>query len=347
MTQFASGHGDPWQYGNPPRNPWDLERDTIGSSNGSAIAIAASMCAISLGEDTGGSIRCPSSATGVVGFRPTWGRVSRYKIHSLSWSMDTGGPITRTVEDAAMMLNVIAGYDSRDTLTSKLPVPDYTACLNTDIKGKRIGLIQEFMDPEFTDAQVIQAVSAAAKHLESLGATVEEVSLPMLRDVRLLASPVTGSDAGHVHTERLRNSPDDYGRHLRLRLIVDLLIPGHILQAATRVRSIMRREWLKLLKPFDVLISPTLMFTLGKIKYAEPITTREQAEGRFGKGTGDATIIAAFLGTPAMTVPCGFDSNGVPIGLQFMASNFQEEKMFNIGHAYEQSTPWHNRRPAL
>ena len=109
----------------------------------------------------------------------------------------------------------------------------------------------------------------------------------------------------------------------------------------------MRREWLKLLQPFDVLISPTLMFTLGKIKYAEPITTREQAEGRFGKGTGDATIIAAFLGTPAITVPCGFDSNGVPIGLQFMASNFQEEKILNVSHAYEQSTPWHSKRPAL
>ena len=347
MTQFASGFGDPWQYGDPPRNPWDLERDTIGSSNGSAIATAASMCAISLGEDTGGSIRCPSSATGVVGLRPTWGRVSRYGMHSLSWSMDAGGPITRTVEDAALMLGVIAGHDAQDPLTSKLPVPDYTACLNKDVKGMRIGLIQEFMDPEFTDAQVIQAVATAAKHLEGLGASVEEVSLPLLRDVRLLASPVTGSDAGHVHTERLRNSPQDYGRNLRLRLIVDLLIPGHILQTATRARAIMRREWLKLFQPFDVLISPTLMFTLGKIKYAEPITTREQAEGRFGKGTGDATIIAAFLGTPAMTVPCGFDSNGVPIGLQFMASNFQEEKILNVSHAYEQSTPWHSKRPAL
>ena len=196
MTQFASGLGDRWQFGEPPRNPWDLERDTIGSSNGSAIAIAASMCAISLGEDTGGSIRCPSSATGAVGFRPTWGRLSRYRMHGLSWSMDSAGPITRSVEDAALMLNAIAGYDPKDTLTSKRPVPDYTQGLGQDIKGKRIGLIQEFMDPEFCEPQVVEAVTAAAKHLESLGATVEEVSLPMLRDARLIASPVTGSDAG-------------------------------------------------------------------------------------------------------------------------------------------------------
>jgi aspartyl-tRNA(Asn)/glutamyl-tRNA(Gln) amidotransferase subunit A len=347
MTQFASGLGDRWQFGEPPRNPWDLERDTIGSSNGSAIAITASMCAISLGEDTGGSIRCPSSATGAVGFRPTWGRLSRYRMHGLSWSMDSAGPITRSVEDAALMLNAIAGYDPKDTLTSKRPVPDYTQGLGQDIKGKRIGLIQEFMDPEFCEPQVVEAVTAAAKHLESLGATVEEVSLPMLRDARLIASPVTGSDAGHVHVENLRAHPEHYGRNLRLRLIVDLLIPGHILQTATRARAIMRREWLKLLSPYHVLIAPTLMFTLGKIRYAKPVTEREQARGRFGVGTGDVTIVAAFLGTPAMTVRCGFDSNGVPIGLMFMASPYEEERILNVGHVYEQSTPWHKRRPNL
>ena len=347
MTQFASGLGDPWQFGEPPRNPWDLERDTIGSSNGSAIAIAASMCAVSLGEDTGGSIRCPSSATGAVGFRPTWGRLSRYRMHGLSWSMDSAGPITRSVEDAALMLNAVAGYDPQDGLTTKRPVPDYTQSLDADIKGKRIGLIQDFMDPEFCESEVVDAVTAAANHIESLGATVEEVSLPMLRDVRLIASPVTGSDAGHVHERNLREHPEHYGRNLRLRLIVDLLLPGRVLQAASRARAIMRREWLNLLRPYDVLIAPTLMFTLKKIHYANPITQRDQARGRFGQGTGDVTIVAAFLGTPAMTVPCGFDSNGVPIGLMFMAAPYKEESILNVGHAYEQTTDWHTRRPNL
>ena len=347
MTQFASGLGDPWQFGEPPRNPWDLDTDTIGSSNGSAIAIAASMCAISLGEDTGGSIRCPSSATGVVGFRPTWGRLSRYRMHALSWSMDSGGPITRTVEDAALMLNAVAGYDPKDTFTSRRPVPDFTQGLGQDVKGKRIGLIKEFMDPEFCEAEVVEAVTAAANHLESIGATVEEVSLPMLRDTRLIASPVTGSDAGHVHEQNLREHLEHYGRNLRLRLIVDLLLPGRILQTASRARAIMRREWLKLLAPYEVLIAPTLMFTLKKIHYADPITEREQARGRFGTGTGDVTIVAAFLGTPAMTVACGFDSNGVPIGLMFMAAPYKEESILNVGHAYEQTTDWHKRRPNL
>ena len=347
MTQFASGLGDPWQFGEPPRNPWDLERDTIGSSNGSAIAIAASMSAITLGEDTGGSIRCPSSATGVVGFRPTWGRTSRYRMHALSWSMDAGGPITRTVEDAALMMNAISGYDPKDTLTSKRPVPDFTAGLYEDIKGKRIGLIQEFMDPEFCEAEVVEAVTTAANHIESLGATVEEVSLPMLRDTRLIASPVTGSDAGHVHEQNLLEHPEHYGRNLRLRLIVDLLLPARTIQAASRARAIMRREWLKLLAPYDVLIAPTLMFKLKKIHYADPIAERDQARGRFGQGTGDVTIVAAFLGTPAMTVPCGFDSNGVPIGLMFMAAPYEEASIINAGHAFEQTTDWHKRRPDL
>ncbi|MCZ6535336.1 MAG: amidase [Chloroflexi bacterium] len=347
MTQFASGLGDHWQYGDPPRNPWDLERDTIGSSNGSAIGIAASMCAISLGEDTGGSIRCPASATGVVGLRPTWGRVSRHGMHGLSWSMDTGGPITRTVEDAALMMNAIAGYDPQDSLTSKLPVPDYTRSLSTDLRGVRVGLLRELTDPEFTNEEVVQAVSDAAKQLEGLGATVEETSLPLLREVGAVAGPVTGSDSAYVHRNGLRNRPEDYGRNLRLRLTVSSLIPGHVLQKAMRARALVRREWLKLFQRFDVLLSPTLMFTLGKIEYVEPITTREQAQRRFGKGTGDATITAPFVGTPAMTVPCGFDSNGVPIGLQIMGSHFQEEKVLKVGHAYESSTPWHSRRPAL
>ncbi len=347
MTQFASGLGDHWQYGDPPRNPWDLERDTIGSSNGSAIAIAASLCAIALGEDTGGSIRCPSSATGAVGLRPTWGRVSRYGMHGLCWSMDAGGPITRSVEDAAMMLGVIAGHDPNDPVTSRLPTPDYVKGLTGEVKGMRVGLLREFMDPEFCDGEVLEAVSAAVKALEGLGVSVEEVSMPLLRDARTLASPVTGSDAAYVHAAGLRDRPEQYGTNLRRRLLVDALIPGQVLQKAARGRALVRRDLLNLFRRFDALVSPTLMFKLGKIKYAEPITSREQARSRFGSGTGDVTIVAAFTGVPAMTLTCGFDSNGVPIGLHVMGSHFQEEKVLRLGHAYEQSAPWRHARPSL
>ena len=180
MTQFASGYGDPFQFPEP-KNPWNADYDTIGSSNGSAIAIAASLCALSFGEDTGGSIRCPSSACGVVGLRPTWGRVSRYGVMPLSWSMDTGGPITRTVEDSALLLEVMAGYDPYDPQTSRLPVPQYKDSLSKGISGMRIGLLQEFLDPEFVDQEVIDAIRTAATLLSDCGATIEDVSLPILQ----------------------------------------------------------------------------------------------------------------------------------------------------------------------
>ena len=347
MTQFASGMPDPYQYYDPPRNPWDQERDPLGSSTGSGIALATSMCSISLGEDTGGSRRCPSSANGVVGLRPTWGRVSRHGIIPLCWSMDTGGPMSRTVEDTAMIMNVIAGYDPQDTLTSKLPVPDYTKALSTDLNGVRVGLLKELTDPQYADPEVSNAVKAAAAQLEELGATVEEASLPLLPQVGGVSVPIVGSDAAYIHLDRVRSRPEDYGHSLRMRMVTESLIPNQVVQKAMRIRTIVRQEWLKLFQRFDVLLSPTLMYKVGKIKYSEPIKSREETKSRFGQGSGDATITAAFVGTPALSVPCGFDSNNVPIGLQIMGSHFQEELVLKVGHAYEKSTAWHTMRPPL
>jgi aspartyl-tRNA(Asn)/glutamyl-tRNA(Gln) amidotransferase subunit A len=346
MSQFASGYGDPFQFPDP-KNPWNLDYDTIGSSNGSAIAIAASLCTLSFGEDTGGSIRCPSSACGVVGLRPTWGRVSRYGVMPLSWSMDTGGPITRTVEDSAILLEVMAGYDPSDPQTSKLPVPTYKESLSNGISGMRIGLIQEFLDPEFVDQEIINAVRSAAKVLSGQGATLEDVSLPILQKVGLAAGPVTSNDAGHVHLERLRKNPGIYSPRLLTKLLAGALIPSQTLQQANRIRTVMRHQWLELFKNFDVLISPTILYKMNKATYEKPAIPSAGVLSKFGKGSGDSTIVAAFLGTPALTVPCGFDSNGLPIGLHIMSSHFKEEEILRVGFQYEQATDWHTKRPLL
>ena len=347
MTQFASGMPDPYQYHDPPRNPWGQERDPLGSSTGSGIALAASMCSISLGEDTGGSIRCPSSANGVVGLRPTWGRVSRHGILPLCWSMDTGGPMSRTVEDTAIIMNIIAGYDSKDPLTSRLPVPDYTKAISADLSGVRAGILRELTDPPNADQEVSKVVRAAAVQLEELGAIVEEVSFPLLPQIGGVSVPIVGGDAAYLHLDKVRKRPDDYGLSLRLRTITESLVPNQILQKSMRIRTVVRQEWLKLFERFDVLLSPTLMYQVGKIKYSHHIKSREEAKSRFGQGSGDATITSAFTGTPALSIPCGFDSNKMPIGLQIMGSHFHEEMVLKVGHAYERSTNWHTMRPSL
>jgi aspartyl-tRNA(Asn)/glutamyl-tRNA(Gln) amidotransferase subunit A len=244
-------------------------------------------------------------------------------------------------------LNVVAGYDPMDPVTSKLPVPDYTRGLSTDLHGVRVGILKELTDPEFADPEVSQAVRTAVAQLAELGATLGDVSLPMLTSIGGVSAPIVGSDAAYVHLDRLRKRPEDYGHSLRMRLMANSLIPNQVLQKAMRIRALVRREWLKLFQQFDVLISPTLMYKVNKIRYSKPIKSREEVKPRFGQGSGDATITAPFVGTPAISVPCGFDSNGVPIGLQIMGSHFQEERIVKVAHAYEQSTPWHSRRPAL
>jgi len=355
MTEFAAGMGDPFKYGDPPRNPWNPERTPASSSTGPGIAIAASLCAVALGEDTGGSIRAPASANGIVGLRPTWGRVSRYGLLPIAWSMDAAGPMTRTVEDAALIMNAIAGYDANDPQTSKIPVGDYTKDLGTELKGIRIGIIQELMNLDNTNGEVHKALKDAAVHLESLGATVEEVRFNFLTDMGAAASSVAIVEGVDFHRQWLVDRPQDYGRNLRTRLLSSGLIPSQLALKAMRIRALFRREWLRLFEKYDILLSPTSSSTAGKINYEEPLTSREEAERRSGiaDSTGKArrglnsTLPAALAGTPAMSIPCGFDKDGMPIGMQIMASHFREDLIFKVGHAYEQTTNWHTMHPSL
>ncbi|MEX2355825.1 MAG: amidase [Thermaerobacterales bacterium] len=346
MTEFACGMGDPYVYGDPPRNAWDHDRDPFSSSTGSGIAVAASMCALAVGEDTGGSIRAPASANGIVGLRPTWGRVSRHGMFPLSWSMDAAGPMTRSVADAALLLGVIAGSDAADPQTSKRPVPDYGAGFRADLSGRRIGVIAELTDGDAVHEEVRTAVLRAVQRLVELGASVDTVSVPLLNEIGP-ATVVWGSDAFYVHRDGLRDHYFDYGPTVRRRVIAAGLLPVHLHQKAMRIRALFRDQWVRAFDGFDVLISPTLSKPVGPISYAEPIRTAAAAAARMAGTGGGTTIPAAFAGTPAMTLPCGFDSHNLPVGLQIMGRRFQEDQILSVGWAYENSTDWHRRRPQL
>lgn len=346
MTEFAAGGGDHYKFGDPPRNPWNFERTAGVSSAGSAIAIAASLCSISLGEDTGGSIRGPASFCGIVGLRPTWGRVSRHGMLPFSWSMDTAGPMTRSVEDAALLMNVIAGHDPKDPQTSRMPISDYTEGLNGDIRGLRIGVLREYVNGPGLNTEVTDAVQRAAEQLRLLGATITEVTLPMLLEMGTAYGIVSESEAGDVHANWLRTRYRDYGHNIRRRILAASLIPGHTLQKAMHMRGLLRREWFGLFNEVDILLTPTSPTPAGRMEYVDGISDFEEADRRFG-GSGSPTTPIAFVGAPALSVPCGFTSDGLPIGLQIVGSHFREDQVLQVGYAYQEATGWHHERPRV
>ena len=344
MTEFAAGMGDRYKHRGIVRNPWNLRRDAGGSSSGSGAAIAASLCAISLGEDTGGSIRGPSSLNGIVGIRPTWGLVSRYGIIPFSWSLDTGGPMTRTVEDAALVLGAIAGFDPKDPLTSRRPVPNYLEHTDSGLKGLRIGILKELTDSDYVKPEVLGAAEEAASVLRSLGADVEEVSLPLLEHMGAVGAILAESDGATFHRPWLAQRPQDYGPTIRRRILAASLLPSQVVHKAARMRALFRREWLGLFKKYDVLVCPTSPSVAGEISYVGDVDSREKAARLFGNRKS-ATFPAALAGTPAMSVPCGFSGDGMPIGLQVMAGHFQEATIVRVGREYQRQTQWHRRRP--
>jgi aspartyl-tRNA(Asn)/glutamyl-tRNA(Gln) amidotransferase subunit A len=344
LTEFALGGTQQFPFGQP-RNPWNPDHDPGGSSSGSGIAVAAALCAASLGEDTGGSVRSPASFCGVVGLRPTWGRVSRHGSFPLSWSMDTPGPLGRTVEDAALLLQAIAGYDPKDPLTSRAPVPDYARALGDGVRGLRIGIIRELTFGADTEPEVRDAVVAAARKLETLGAATEEVSLRLVPLAGAIFMALADADGAGVHHRWLRTRAADYDQGTRRRLLTASLIPSAIQQRAARARALLRAEMLDLLARHDVLLCPTAHQAAPPIAAARAaITTRHEAAGRFFTRRSYVTP-AALAGTPAIAVPCGFTRSGLPISVQLIARRFDEATLLRVAHAYEQATDWSKRRP--
>ena len=344
MHQFAYGPtGENFDYGHM-HNPWNPELVTGGSSGGSGSAAAAGQCTITMGSDTGGSVRIPAALCGIVGLKPTYGLVSRAGLTPLSWCLDHPGPMVRTVEDAALTMNVIAGHDPKDVATTVREIPDYTTALAGSVEGLRIGLPREYFDAPL-DAEVEAAVRAAVAHLEELGATVTEVSLPMFKDSQAISGAILMAEAAAYHRELLARDGDKLTPSVRLRLEAGLFVTAADYLKAQQARARFNQEMARLFQDVDLLAGPAEPVT------APPILASEMVIGDRTVGTTGAltqyTRPYNISGTPAISVPCGFSEAGMPIGLQLAGKPFDELTVLRAAHAYEQTTDWHRRRPPI
>jgi len=346
LTEFALGGTIRFPYGQP-RNPWNPEHDPGGSSSGSGIAAAAALCSITLGEDTGGSVRSPASYCGAVGLRPTWGRVSRHGCFPAAWSMDQVGPLTRTVEDAALVLGLIAGYDAKDPLTSRAAVADYCGALTGGATGLRIGVIAELVDGADTQPEVRAAVREASRGLADLGAAVEDVSLPLVPLAGAVFMALCDSEAAGRHKGWLSERAEEYDQGTRRRLVTAGLIPAVAVHRAARARALIREQVLEALGKFDLLLAPTSPHPAPAIaSHTAPVTSKEEAGARFF-GRRSYTTPASLAGVPAISVPCGFTSGGLPIGLQLIGRPFAECAVLRAADAWEKAAGLASRRPPL
>ncbi|MBX5477028.1 MAG: Asp-tRNA(Asn)/Glu-tRNA(Gln) amidotransferase subunit GatA [Clostridia bacterium] len=362
MDEFAMGSSTENSAFFPTRNPWDTRRVPGGSSGGSAAAVAAGEAALALGSDTGGSIRQPAALCGVVGLKPTYGRVSRYGLVAFASSLDQIGPLARDVADAALALTVIAGRDPLDATSAPEPVGDYMAALERGVRGLRIGAPREMFEAEGIDPVVRDLTVAALETLAELGAAVEECRLPTaglgLDAYYIVAPAEASSNLARYDGVRygLRVQGDDivdmyertrgrgFGPEVRRRIMLGTfaLSSGYYdayYKRAQQVRAKIRAEFEQAFQRYDLLASPTsptVAFALGE-KTDDPLAMY---------ASDICTVTANLAGIPAISVPCGFEQ-GLPVGLQLMAPPFQEERLFAAAAAYERATSWHRRRPPL
>ena len=324
-----------------PRNPWNLNVYTGGSSSGSGAATAGFLCATSLGEDTGGSIRFPATWCGLVGLRPSWGRVSRYGVMRGVWSMDTVGPISRTVEDAAITLGAIAGHDPKDPHSWTAPVPDYRQALDGNIRGVRVGIITEQLNSQLVESETRDAVVKATTVLGELGATVEEVSLPLTVSASIASSILLSVEPALNHAEWIRDRLYDYGHDVRIQQLVGSILPAQAYYKAQKLRSMLRDQVLEAFEKYDVLVLPTCGKPAQPVE-DDPLITSKETSARLPYLL---TRLFNLSSSPAASVPCGLSEAGLPIGLQIGARPGGEEMILKVAYAYEQATPWHTMRP--
>ena len=344
MHQFAYGPtGENPDYGHM-HNPWDPDRVSGGSSGGSGSATAAGQCTITTGSDTGGSIRIPAALCGIVGLKPTYGRVSRHGLTPLAWSMDHPGPMVRTVEDAAITMNVIAGHDPNDVASATLPVPDFTAALTGEVRGLRIGVPRQYMEAPL-DPEVRQAINEALEQMEKMGADVVEVEFPEFDHAAAISTTMLMAEASACFRDLLASDGNRLYEPVRLRLEAGLFISAVDYLRAQQARAVFDRAARRLLEDVDLLAGPTEPVT------APPLLQQQVLAGEHEVGTVAAltqyTRPYNITGFPAISVPCGFSSEGLPIGLQVAGRPFDEETVLRAAHAYEQSTNWHTRRPPV
>jgi aspartyl-tRNA(Asn)/glutamyl-tRNA(Gln) amidotransferase subunit A len=364
MDEFAMGSSTETSAYQLTANPWDLERVPGGSSGGSAAAVASGECPIALGSDTGGSIRQPASLCGVVGMKPTYGLVSRYGLVAYASSLDQIGPFGRTVEDVAILLGAIAGHDPKDATSLNVPIPDYAANLTPKLKpGTRIGVIKETFG-EGLDTVVGDAVQQAVEQFKALGAEIVDISCPKFRyglPTYYILAPSEASanlarydgvkygfraeDADSLMSMYTKTRAEGFGKEVKRRIMIGTyaLSAGYYdayYLKAQKVRTLIKQDFEQAFEQVDVLVCPTAPTTAFK--------AGEKADDPLSMYLSDLmTIPVNLAGLPGLSLPCGFDDQGLPIGLQIIGNVLQEEKVLQIAHAYEQSTPWHTRSPQL
>lgn len=344
LHEFAFGVTSVNPHYGAVRNPWDPDRISGGSSGGSATSIALSVALGSMGSDTGGSIRIPAGLTGTVGLKPTYGRVSVAGVVPLSWSLDHVGPMTRTVEDAAIMLEILAGHDPGDAYSRKVPVTAYSQQLEGGIRGLRLGLprttFYNRLDPE-----VERAVQTAVNRMEEMGASVVDVNIPNADLQRPIFSNIAAPEAFSFHEQYLNSRPELYGRDIRARIDAGRLLLSVDFVRAQRARSILKKDLQSVFDDVDLLVTPTLPIPAPLIEQ-KVVEWDGETEPVLGALTRN-TRLFNITGLPAITVPCGFTSNQLPIGLQIAGRAFDEATVLRAAHTYEQDAGWFERRPDL
>ncbi|WP_448564432.1 Asp-tRNA(Asn)/Glu-tRNA(Gln) amidotransferase subunit GatA [Trichothermofontia sp.] len=363
LDEFAMGSSTENSAYQLTANPWDTDRVPGGSSGGSAAAVAAGECPIALGSDTGGSIRQPAAFCGVVGLKPTYGLVSRYGLVAYASSLDQIGPFGRSVEDAAILLQTIAGHDPKDSTSLKLDIPNYTQSLTTRLTGKKIGVIRETFG-EGLDPVVGDAVQAALQTLEKLGATVQEISCPRFRyglPTYYIIAPSEASanlarydgvkygyrtaNAENLLEMYMKTRAEGFGAEVKRRIMIGTyaLSAGYYdayYLKAQKVRTLIKQDFEQAFGQVDVLVCPTAPTTAFK--------AGEKTNDPLSMYLSDLmTIPVNLAGLPGMSLPCGFDAQGLPIGLQIIANVLREDQIFTVASAYENATEWHLRTPAL
>lgn len=360
MDEFAMGSSNENSYFGPAKNPWDLTRVPGGSSGGSAAAVAARLTPAATGTDTGGSIRQPAALSGITGIKPTYGRVSRYGMIAYASSLDQGGPMARTAEDAALLLNIMAGHDPRDSTCMNKPTPDYTTTLQDSLKGLQIGLPKEYFDPHL-DTQIAAALEIAIQEFKKLGATIKEITLPnthlSVPAYYVIAPAECSSNLARYDGVRYgfrcdnpkdlsdlykRTRAEGFGEEVKRRILVGtyVLSAGYYdayYLKAQKIRHLIADDFQKAFTEVDVILgptSPTPAFKIGE-KVNDPISMY----------LSDIYTIAVNLaGLPGMSVPVGFVNN-LPVGMQLIGNYFAEAKLLNVAHQYQQVTAWHNQAP--
>ena len=332
----------PPSNGPEARNPWNTAHAPAGSSSGSGVGVSAGLCFGALGSDTGGSIRFPASWNGISGILPSYGRVSRAGVMPLSWSMDNIGPMCRTVEDTAIMLRVIAGSDPRDPTSSPAPVPDYRSLLTGDDRGLRIGVLRSYFDqrPDAVQPETQAAIDKAVADMAEMGAEIVDVDMPHLEYASVSGACIYITEGYNIFRDAFRDRPDRFGDIVKSYMLTGALFSANDYIQSQRMRSRLKTEVAEVFRRVDLIAGPATVATAVALAEFDAMELLNSVRA-------DSSIFANLTGCPSVSVPCGFSSAGLPIGLQLTGRHLSEPTVLNAAYAYQQSNPLHKQHPPI